>query len=56
MTPEEIIERLYVVDASTVKDMASHIFERQQFSIAAIGNNEVLPAVEKELAKWWGNR
>lgn len=55
MTPEEVIDRIYAVNASMIKDLANQIFDRQQFSIAAIGSNAVLPEVEQELARWWGN-
>jgi len=53
MTPEEVIDRIYAVDAGMVQDMARSMFEGQPFSVAAIGSEGVLPEVERELARWW---
>ncbi len=53
MTPEEVIDRIYAVDAGMVKGMAESLFEGQPFSVAAIGSEEVLSEVEQELARWW---
>ncbi len=54
MSPEEIINRIYKVTPEMVQAMARDIFNGQHFSVAAIGNDSVLPSVEKEFSKWWG--
>lgn len=56
MSPDEIIERIYRVTPEMVQEMARNIFAGQHFSVAAIGSDSVLPDVEKELTKWWGNQ
>ncbi len=53
MTPEEVIDRIYAVDASMVQGMARSLFAGQPFSVAAIGSEAVLAEVERELARWW---
>ena len=53
MTPEEVIDRIYAVDAGMVQSMARSLFTGQPFSVAAIGSEAVLPEVERELARWW---
>jgi predicted Zn-dependent peptidase len=44
------------VTANMVQDMAERIFRPELFSLAAIGDKEVLPLVEQEFKKWWGKR
>ncbi|MEQ8201246.1 MAG: pitrilysin family protein [Syntrophomonadaceae bacterium] len=56
MTLEEIISRIYAVDAGMIQGMARKLFNGQPFSIAAIGSEAALPVVEQELAQWWGNQ
>ena len=56
MTAEEIISKIYAVDAAMIQDMGKKLFDRQLFSIAAIGNKDTLPGVEQEMSRWWGNR
>ena len=56
VTPEEVIEKLYAVKPEMVQELAKGIFKPELFSLAAIGDKEVLPVVEQEFQKWWGNR
>ncbi|MFA7078102.1 MAG: pitrilysin family protein [Syntrophomonas sp.] len=55
-TPEEIIEKIYAVKPDMVQEMAQRIFKPELFSIAAIGDQEVLPLVEQEYQKYWGKK
>lgn len=50
---EKVIEKIYRVDTKMVKDFAAQLLEKQDFSIAAIGSNNVIPVVEQEYKKWW---
>jgi predicted Zn-dependent peptidase len=54
--PEDVIERVYEVKPFMVKEMAERIFRPELFSLAAIGDKEVLPVIEQEFHKWWGNK
>ncbi|MDD4803492.1 MAG: pitrilysin family protein, partial [Syntrophomonas sp.] len=56
ISPEEIIERVYAVNQDMIKEVSNRILKPEMFSIAAIGDKEVLPVVEQEFQKWWGNR
>ncbi|PKM76370.1 MAG: peptidase M16 [Firmicutes bacterium HGW-Firmicutes-15] len=56
VSPEEVIERVYAVKPDMIQEMAHHIFKPELFSLAAIGDKEVLPIVEQEFQKWWGKR
>ncbi|MDD3363957.1 MAG: pitrilysin family protein [Syntrophomonas sp.] len=56
VSPEEVIERVYAVKPDMIQEMAGRIFRPELFSLAAIGDKEVLPIVEQEFQKWWGNR
>lgn len=56
VSPEEVIERVYAVKPAMIQDMARQIFRPEVFSLAAIGDKEVLPTVEMEFKKWWGHR
>lgn len=53
-TPEEIIAKIYSVDSDMVNKLASQMLKAENFSLAAIGDKEVLPAVEQEYVRWWG--
>ncbi len=52
--PEEIIAKIYKVDSDMVNHLASQMLKAENFSLAAIGDKEVLPAVEQEYIRWWG--
>lgn len=52
--PEEIIARIYAVDSDKVNKLAGQLLKAENFSLAAIGDKEVLPAVEQEYVRWWG--
>ncbi|MEN6462959.1 MAG: pitrilysin family protein [Syntrophomonas sp.] len=54
ISPEEVIERMYNVEADMVKEFAASLFKPGAFSLAAIGSKDVLPMVEKEYLSWWG--
>jgi predicted Zn-dependent peptidase len=56
VTPEEIIERVYAVKPDMILNMARQIFKPERFSLAAIGDKDVLPVVGQEFQKWWGSR
>jgi predicted Zn-dependent peptidase len=56
ISPEVVIERVYAVKPDMIQEMAHHIFKPERFSLAAIGDKEVLPIVEQEFQRWWGNR
>ena len=56
ITPDEAIAKVNGVTANMVQDMAERIFRPELFSLAAIGDKEVLPLVEQEFQKWWGKR
>ncbi len=56
VTPEDVIERVYAVKPDMIQDMAGQIFKPESFSLAAIGDKDVLPVVGQEFQKWWGNR
>lgn len=53
VSPEEVIERVYAVKPDMIQEMARRIFKPELFSLAAIGDKEVLPLVEQEFRKWW---
>lgn len=53
ISPEEAIAKINAVTAEMVQDMAQRMFRPELFSLAAIGDKEVLPLVEKEFRKWW---
>ena len=54
VTPEEVIARIYNVNSDMVNELAGRILKAENFSLAAIGDKEVLPAVEQEYVRWWG--
>lgn len=54
IAPEEIIAKIYSVNSDMVNQLASRILKAENFSLAAIGDKEVLPAVEQEYIRWWG--
>lgn len=55
IAPEEIIARIYSVNSDMVNNLARQMLKVENFSLAAIGDKEVLPAVEQEYVRWWGN-
>lgn len=56
VAPEQVIEKIYKVDGEMVKNYASKLLKSERFSMAAIGDKEVLPVLEKEFTKYWGKR
>jgi len=54
VAPEEVIERIYGVTADMVNDFARQTLKPESFSLAAIGDKQVLHSVEQEYLKWWG--
>ncbi len=54
VAPEEVIERIYGVTADMVNDFARQMLKPESFSMAAIGDKQVLQSVEQEYLKWWG--
>jgi predicted Zn-dependent peptidase len=54
--PEQVIEKVYAVKPSMVHEMAQRIFKSEMFSLAAIGDKDVLPVIEQEFEKWWGKK
>jgi predicted Zn-dependent peptidase len=54
ISPEEVIERMYQVEADRVRSFAADLFKPGTLSLAAIGAKDVLPTVEKEFLNWWG--
>jgi predicted Zn-dependent peptidase len=55
VTPDEVIKRIYAVTPDMVHELAKRTFESGLFSMAAIGDKEVLPQVQAEFVKWWRN-
>ncbi|MCX5779530.1 MAG: pitrilysin family protein [Firmicutes bacterium] len=53
ISPEEVIARINAVTANMVQDMAQRMFRPDLFSLAAIGDKNILPLVEGEFIKWW---
>ena len=51
---EEVIEKIYAVTPEMDNQYAARTLQPESFSLGAIGNNEVLPTVEKEFQKLWG--
>lgn len=56
VTPEEVIDRIYAVDVERVNDLARQMLKPETFSLAAIGDKQVLSTVEQEYGKWWGGK
>ncbi len=56
VSPEEVIDRIYAVDTDMVNDFARQILQPDNFSLAAIGDKQVLSTVEEEYLKWWGKK
>jgi predicted Zn-dependent peptidase len=54
VAPEEVIERIYGVNTDMVNDFARRVLKPEAFSLAAIGDKQVLDSVEQEFHKWWG--
>lgn len=49
--PEEVIDKMYAVDADMVRDLAASLFKPGCLSLAAIGTPDILPLVEQEYQK-----
>ena len=54
VAPEDIIAKIYSVDSEMVNKLAGQMLKAENFSLAAIGDKEVLPSVEQEYVRWWG--
>jgi predicted Zn-dependent peptidase len=53
---EEVIEKIYAVTPEMVNQFAAKTLQPDSFSIGAIGDKEVLPTVEKQFQKLWGEQ
>lgn len=53
VTVEEVMERLLAVNPEDIHQFANELFNREQISLAAIGTEEALAAVENEFRRWW---
>ena len=53
VTVEEVMERLLAVNPEDIHPFANELFNREQISLAAIGTEEALAAVENEFRRWW---
>lgn len=56
VSPETVMERVYAVDAEQVRKYAERILQPEQVSLAAIGDQKILPSVQDEFVRWWGTR
>lgn len=54
ISPEEVIERMYNIDAETVNNFISSFLKKELLSITAIGSKDVLSQVEEEYRKLLG--
>lgn len=52
---EETIARIFSVDEGMVLDLVREMLLVQKPSLAAIGAAEILPTVEQEFGRWWGD-
>jgi predicted Zn-dependent peptidase len=52
--PEEVIDRMYQIDAEAVHDFTGTLLKKEHLSVAAIGTKEILPQVEQEYRKLLG--
>ena len=50
---DEVLEQIYAVTPEKVNHFAAQVLDLPRFSLAAVGNAEVLPMVENEYKKWW---
>ncbi len=50
---DEVLEQIYAVTPEKVNHFADEVLDLPRFSLAAVGNAEVLPMVENEYKKWW---
>lgn len=53
ISPEEIVDRIYKVDATMVQELARELIVNDKISLAAIGNKAILPTVEAEFKRWY---
>ncbi|QGT99223.1 peptidase, M16 family [Candidatus Syntrophocurvum alkaliphilum] len=53
VSPEKIIDRIYAIDSEQVNQFAQNLFKKELFSLAAIGDKEILPNVEKQYKQLW---
>jgi predicted Zn-dependent peptidase len=56
ISPEAVIEKIYAVDEKKVHDYAVQILNPDKLSMAAIGDQKILPAVQDGFIHWWGER
>jgi len=54
ISPEEVIERMYKVDAQDIHSFIASLLRKDLLSVAAIGSKDVLGQVEEEYKKLWG--
>lgn len=54
ITADEVINKINAVNAEKVQELAVNLLDPQKISLAAIGNEKVLPVVEKEYLRWMG--
>ena len=50
---DEVLKQIYVVTPEKVNHFANEVLDLPRFSLATVGNAEVLPMVESEYKKWW---
>jgi predicted Zn-dependent peptidase len=48
-----VLEQIYAVTPEKVNQFATEVLDLPRFSLAAVGNAEVLPMVENEYKRWW---
>lgn len=53
ISPEEVIDKMFKVDAKAVHRFTESLLQKERFSLAAIGSKDVLPLVEQEYRKLW---
>lgn len=53
VTVDEVMERILAVKPDDIHQFAVDILNPDQYSIAAIGTEEALAAVENEFKRWW---
>lgn len=50
---DEVLEQIYAVTPEKVNHFANEVLDLPRFSLATVGNAEVLTMVESEYKKWW---
>lgn len=56
ISPETVIEKIYAVDEKKVHIYAEKLLNPDNLSMAAIGDQKILPAVQDGFTHWWGER